>query len=131
MRVLVPLISKKEADEKFVERVATKAKEIILLLVVDTEAMSGQFGFAAGEIAQANALMQQVKNAVGRKRKTCEDIIEWGNTARKIEHLAQLRGVDKICLVKQDNQFFKKLLQDMRKKLPKIEIEVVKLEEEK
>ena len=129
MRVLVPLLSKKEDSEEFVERVTAKAKEIILLIVIDTAAMSGQFGFAAGEIAQANALMQKVKNAVGKKRKTCEDIIEWGDTATKIQHLAMLKEVDKIYLVRQDNQLSKKLLRELQEKLPKLEIEAVKLEE--
>jgi hypothetical protein len=131
MRVLVPLLSKKEDSEEFVEMVTAKAKEIILLIVIDTAAMSGQFGFAAGEIAQANALMQKMKNAIGKKRKTCEDIIEWGDTATKIEHMAMLRQVDKIYLVKQDNQFSKKLLRELEEKLPKVEIEAAKLEEEK
>jgi hypothetical protein len=40
-----------------------------------------------------------------------------------------LHQVDKIYLVKQDNQFSKKLLQDMRENLKGIEIEVVKLPE--
>lgn len=131
MRVLVPLLSKKEDSDEFVERVTAKAKEIILLIVIDTAAMSGQFGFAAGEIALANALMQKMKNAIGKKRKTCEDIIEWGNTATKIEHLAMLKEVDKIYLVRQDNQLSKKLLRELEERLPKVEIEAVKLEEEK
>jgi len=123
MRVLVPLLSKKEDREEFVEQFTSKAKEIILLIVIDTAAMSGQFGFAAGEIAQANILMQKMKAAIGKKRKTCEDIIEWGDTATKIEHLAMLRNVDKIYMVKQENQFSKKLLRELGEKLPKLEIE--------
>ncbi|MDP2974429.1 MAG: hypothetical protein Q8N60_05230, partial [Candidatus Diapherotrites archaeon] len=70
------------------------------------------------------------KNAIGKKRKTCEDIIEWGDTATKIEHLAMLRNVDKIYLVRQDNQFSKKMLRELGEKLPKLEIEEIKLEEE-
>ncbi len=126
----MPLLSKREASPKFIEAVAANAKEIILLLVIDTSAMVGQFGFAAGEIAQANALMQQVKSALGRKRKTCDDVIEWGDTATKIGHLAQLRAVDRIYLVRQDNQLFRRLLGELREKLRRIEIETVKLPEE-
>ncbi len=129
MKVLVPLLSKREAEPGFIETIASKAKEIILLVVIDTKAMTGQFGFATNEIAAGNALMQQVKLALGKKRKTCNDVIEWGDTATKIEHLALLHQVNRIYVVRQDNQFFKKLLHDMREKLPGIEIEAVSLPE--
>ena len=126
-KVLVPLLSKREAEPAFIEKVASKAKEITLLLVIDTNAMAGEFGFATNEIASGNALMQQVKTALGKKRKTCNDIIEWGDTATKIEHLAELHKVDKIYLVEQDNQFFQDLLKDMEEKLKKTQIERIVL----
>ncbi len=128
-KILVPLLSKREGENEFIEAVAPGAGEIILLLVIDTNAMAGGFGFAAGEIAVGNALMQYVKTAFGKKRKTCNDIIEWGDTANKIEHLAELNQVAKIFVVKQDNDFFKKLLKDMKEKLPGIEIQEIKLRE--
>lgn len=127
IKVLVPLLSKREAEPAFINLVASKAREVILLLVIDTNAMSGEFGFATNEIAVGNALMQKTKIGLGKKKKTCNDVIEWGNTANKIEHLAMLHMVDKIYVVKQDNHFFKKLLRDMRENLPGIEIEAVKL----
>ncbi len=126
-KVLVPLLSKREAHPIFIEAIASKAGEVTLLLVIDTHAMSEQFGFATNEIAAGNHLMELVKEALGKKRKTCNDIIEWGDTATKIEHLAMLHSVDKIYLVWQDNHFFKKLLQDMQETLKGIEIETVKL----
>lgn len=127
VKVLVPLLSKREAHPIFIEAIASKAREVTILLVIDTHAMTGQFGFATNEIAAGNHLMELVKEAVGKKRKTCNDVIEWGDTATKIEHLAMLHSVDKIYLVWQDNQFFKKLLQDMQETLKGIEIETVKL----
>jgi len=128
-KALVPLLSKREAEPGFVERVSGSAAEVILLLVIDTAAMAGQFGFAAGEIAQANALMQQVKIALAKKKKACDDVLEWGDTETKIEHFALLKDVKKIYLVEQDNHFFKKLVAELKEKLPKIEIETVKLPE--
>jgi len=130
LKVLVPLLSKKETHPLFVEKVANKAKEIILLLVIDTHAMSGGFGFATNEIAGGNHLMQEVKTALGKKRKTCNDIIEWGDTATKIEHLAQLQRIDKLYIVNQDNQTFKDLLANMKISLKGIEIETVDIPEE-
>lgn len=127
--VLVPLLSQREAEKGFVEAIAAEAKQAVLLLVIDTAAMSGQFGFAAGEIAQANTLMQKVKAALAKRKVECDDIIEWGDTLTKIEHLALLRQAEKILLAKQDNQFFQKLLRELREKLPKVEIETVVLPE--
>lgn len=126
-RVLAPLLSKREAEPAFVEAVASKANEIILLLVIDTNAMSGEFGFATNEIAVGNALMQKIKELVGKKRKTCRDVMEWGDTATKIEHMAQLYRVDKVCLVKQANHFYKTLVKGLKEKLKGVEVEEIKL----
>ena len=126
-KILVPLLSKREGEEEFIEAVVPGAGEIILLLVIDTHAMAGGFGFATGEIALGNALMQKVKIAFGKKRKTCNDIIEWGDTANKIEHFAELKQIEKIFVIKQNNDFFKKLLKDMKEKLPEIEIHEIEL----
>ena len=126
-KVLVPLLSKREAEPAFVQAVASKAHEIILLLVIDTNAMTGEFGFATNEIAVGNALMQKIKEAIGKKRKTCKDVIEWGDTATKIEHLAQLHHVNKLCLARQDNQFYRVLVKGLNERLSGIEIEEIKL----
>jgi len=129
LKVLVPLLSKREAEPGFISVVADKAEEVILLLVIDTNAMAGGFGFATNEIAVGNALMQKAKIALEKRKTSCSDIMEWGETANKIEHLAMLHRVDRIYIVRQDNQFFKKLLQDMREKLKGIEIETIRLPE--
>ena len=126
-KALVPLLSKREAEPGFIEKIAQGTKEITLLLVIDTHAMAGKFGFATNEIATGNALMQQVKTALGKKRKTCNDVIEWGDTATKIEHLAELQKANKIYLVEQENQFFKDLIKTLEETLPGIEIETVPL----
>ena len=61
MRVLVPLLSKQENSPEFIDKITTRVKEIILLVVVDTNAMVGRFGFAANEIREGNALMEEIK----------------------------------------------------------------------
>ena len=127
IKVLVPLLSKREAEPAFIKRAVSGAHEIILLLAIDTNAMAGQFGFATTEIASGNALMQKMKVEIGKKRKTCVDVIEWGDTETKIGHLALLDRVDRIYLVKQDNLFFKKLVKSLREKLEGVEIEEVQL----
>lgn len=127
LKVLVPLLSKREADPLFIEAVAGKAKHVILLLVIDTNSMIGQFGFATGEIAAGNALMEQVKTAFGKKRKKCNDVIEWGDTATKIGHLALLHKADRIFAVKQGNQFYQKVIKQLKESLKGMEIEEIAL----
>jgi len=113
---LIPLISKRENDEGFIARACANGDELFLLLVVDTEAIGGQFGFAASEIGQGNSLMQEIKQIAKEHGKEGKDIIEWGDTETKILHFAQLQNIDKIFLVQQDNQFFKKLVKELREK---------------
>jgi len=127
IKILVPLLSKKEAMPLFIEAVAGMGKQIILLLVIDTNSMVGQFGFATGEIAAGNALMKEVKTAFGKKRKQCIDVIEWGDTATKIGHLALLHRVEKICIVKQNNQFYENLLNKLKENLQGMQIEEIAL----
>lgn len=126
-KVLVPLLSKREAEPNFINAVADRAGEVILLLVIDTNAMAGRFGFATGEIGMGNALMQKLRAELGKKKKHCDDILEWGDTASKIEHIAQLYNAKNICLVKQGNDYYRKLVADMKEKLPGVEITEIEL----
>lgn len=128
-RVLVPLLSHRESDGFFIEKISEGEGEIILLLVIDTKAMPGQFGFAANDIASGNQIMGEMRKALARKKRECCDVIEWGETANKIEHLAMLRNARKVFLVEQESQFFKKLVKELEEKLGKVEIVRVKLPE--
>ena len=85
---------------------------MILLLVVDANPKE-KFGFTTSFISKARAVMEEMKKAVGKKRKTAEDVIEWGDTQSKILNMALLRKVDKVFLKKQDNQYFKNLLKKL------------------
>lgn len=122
LRILIPLISKKENSEEFLDKAIEGVGEIILLIVIDTNAMNQQFGFAASEISNGSALMEDVKALIGQKGKRADDILEWGNTLTKIDHIAKLREVDKIVLVKQENQYFKDLVKNLKKEKLKVEI---------
>ena len=123
---IIPLISKKEDNPLFVAQACNNADELFLLLVVDTAAMPGQFGFAASEIGQGNGLMQNVKQQVEQRKVNCEDIMEWGDTESKIIHLVQLQKIGKVFLVKQDNQFFKNLVKALEEKTD-AEITIIRL----
>jgi len=126
MKILLPLISRQEFNEEFLEKALAGVKEVILLLVIDVNAMAGQFGFATSEIMQGTKLMQKVKEIIGQKKKKCSEITEWGDTATKINNVATLNEVDKIVLMKQKgvwwNEIEKKLKKECKKKLEVIEI---------
>lgn len=130
MKVLIPLLSKKENSEEFLRKASEKAKEVIVLLPVDTTTASTS-GFTATEIAQGQKLMEEIKAKIGRMRKKCESVLEWGQTVKNIDHITRLRGIERIALVKQENEFFKELLKELKKRREyKVEvIEVRELEE--
>ena len=126
MKVLIPVLSRKENDAGFLEQALHGAKEVVALLVVDSSAMTGGFGFAAGEISDGNSVMDEIKKQAGAKKKTCRTVLEWGKTLDKIKALAELNKVDKIVLVKQENHYFKELVKQLKEDF-KGEIKQVKI----
>ena len=122
MKVLLPILSKKENDSAFLERATKSAKEVILLLVIDTGAMHAESGFATAGIQQGNALLKEVKTILGKKRKNVSEVMEWGSTAAKITNLAKLRQADSVVLRRQDNQYFGELVAELRGNGLKVEV---------
>lgn len=126
MRVLLPILSQSENDEKFLEKAFQGVKEAVVLLVVDRNAMTGLFGFAATEIMQGNKMVEEIADWLKGEKIKSEEVIEWGDTALKIEHVAKLKKADKIVLKKQSNQYFKQLVEKLEKeKGARIELQVV------
>ena len=120
MKVLIPMLSGEEGNAEFMKRATKGAKEIVLQLVVDATG-TNKFGFAASEIAHGNELMEGIKSKL--QGKTVDTVLEWGETERKIENLAKLQRVDKVVMVKQDNQYFKNLVKSLKE--ANIPVEVV------
>ncbi len=129
MKVLIPLVSKKENNPEFLQKATEGAKEVVLLLVIDQRELVGQFGFAASEIMQGTALIEQIKKLLEAKGKRAKDIMEWGETETKIEHIALLQRVDKIALLEQENEYFKSLVKQLSKKMAG-KIEIIKTEQQ-
>ena len=122
MKVMIPLLSKKENDLEFIEQALKGAKEVVLLVVVDNSIAESDFGFALKQMAQANALLAEVKGIVGAKRKKATDILEWGNTAGKIANISKLREIDKVVLQMQKGKKFDELLAALKKEKIKYEV---------
>jgi hypothetical protein len=114
MKVLIPLLSKKENSEEFLEQATEKANEIVLLLPVDTIARATS-GFTMAEVGLGENLMVEIQAFVGKKRKKCETVVQWGDTAKNIDHVARLKGIEAIVLLKQENEFFRQLVETLRK----------------
>jgi len=134
LTVLIPVLSRKEDNEEFLKEATAKAKEILLLLVIDTKS-SPSSGFTASEIAQGQKIMDSVRERVGKMRKSCEELLEWGDTMTRIDHTAKLRRVDSIVLLREENQFFEELVEFLKKqKAYKVRVikarETVRAEEE-
>ena len=115
MKVLIPLLSKRENSEEFLKKACEKAKEVIVFLPVDT-AGKATSGFTMAEIAQGQKLAEEIALRVGRMRKKAESLLEWGDTLKNIDHIARLRGIERIALLKEENEFFKQLVKELKKK---------------
>jgi hypothetical protein len=128
MKVLVPLLSGKENSNEFINTVSKNADKIILLQIIDREFMN-KTSTAMGEIMQFSTIMSEIKKKIGLKRKSCDEITEWGSASKKILSIAIIQEIDKIVLVEQDNKFFEDLIKDLKKN--KLKYETIKLVENK
>ncbi len=112
MKVLIPLLSKYELNEDFLDKAVKGSSEVILLMVIDAEKGSS---LKASDISSSTHFMEEVKKAIGKKRKSCEEFTEWGEPAKKIKNTAIINKADKIALLKQENQWFEKILEELKK----------------
>ncbi|MFH1895344.1 MAG: hypothetical protein ABIJ74_02040 [archaeon] len=126
MKVLIPLLSRKELNEEFIEKAVKGANEIVLLMIIDTVDSNS---LKASDISGATHFMEEVKKAVGKKRKKCEDFTEWGETKTKIKNTAIISRTDKIVFFEQDNQWFKELINKLKEEKEIADkIELIKVE---
>jgi hypothetical protein len=125
VKVLIPLLTGKEKDADFVQFFSSKASEILLLQIVDKD-FKDKTASAIGEMRQSRVVMEEVKKILGAKKKKCVELTEWGSTIAKIRAISILQKVDKVFLVKQDNQFFEDILKELKK--DKISVEVFVLQ---
>ncbi len=129
MKVLIPLLSKQESNEEFIEKAVRKADEVFLLMVIEKQD-SGSL--KAADISSSTHFLEEVKKIIGKKRKKCEEFTEWGETSTKIRNTAIINKVDKIALLKQENQYFEDLVKKLREeKELSNKIEIIKVELEK
>jgi len=133
-KLLIPLLSKKENDALFLGEALKGIKQVILLLIIDTNNNSKTFGFTAMEISQGSTLMEDIAKKVGLKKKKCDTILQWGDTFTIIDHIAKLKRCNFIKIIKQEDENFKNLFEKLKKqrayKISLFEFPVPKVEEE-
>jgi hypothetical protein len=123
MKILIPLLSKEENKQEFLEKVAGSGKHVTLLTVIDTNSGKEKFGFAASQIGSCSSLAEEIRNKLKESVADIDYIMEWGDTLTKIEQIAQLKKVDVIVMKKQQNQFFDRLVEQL--KHDKLNVEIV------
>lgn len=122
MSVLIPIISKKENNEVFLENAIKKEKTVYLLAIMDTNAATTNFGFATSEIGHGNELIEEIKTYLNPVKITVYDALEWGDTNSKILNYAKLKKIKKVALIKQDNKYFRDLVSELKENKIKVEL---------
>ncbi|MBS3061621.1 MAG: universal stress protein [Candidatus Diapherotrites archaeon] len=112
--VLIPILSKFENTPDFLVQASRDADRVVLLSVIDQKESVGPFGFTTNEIRVANQLMQQISTFLSVQGKQVESVLEWGGVPQKIVQLAELNRCSHIFLVRQQNEYYKNLVQQVR-----------------
>jgi hypothetical protein len=121
MKVLAPLLTGKENSSEYIEAITNKVDNVVLLQIIDKEFMR-KTSAAMSEVMHFHSLMDEVKKLIGAKRKSYEEITEWGKTTQKIVSIAVLQKVDKVVFVSQKNKFFDEILGVLKKEKIKYEL---------
>ncbi len=124
--VLIPILSKQENNPDFLIFATENATRALAVVVIDKTEMIGPFGFASTEIKHANTLLEQVSNFLAMRSIPTETILEWGNVSQKIMQLAELRRCGSIAVIKQPNEYYKKIVKEIKEhtKIPLKEFEI-------
>lgn len=130
MKTLIPILSRKEDDPAFLEAALAETNDVIVLVTIDGNALVGKFGFVASELSAGSKMMERISGILRKKKIKTDECVEWGDTATKISQLAQVKKVDKIAFVGQNNQYFDRLMEKLRDEVgKKIRLQTVVLEE--
>ncbi len=123
MDVLIPILSKTENQDTFLDTAAEGAGKIYLMIVVEAKNLEYDFGFTTGQISLGNQLMEDIKKYLTEKGLLVFDVLEWGETIPKITNFYFLKKIKKVVLKKQENDYFKKLVKELKGK--KLNVEVI------
>ncbi len=121
MIVLAPILSGKENSPEFIEALC-KADKILLLTIVDRE-FAMKTTSAVSELMQARNIVVDIEAKLKENNKVFDELTEWGQTVKRINSLYILRKVDKVLLMRQNNEFFNEIVLQLENE--KLNVEVI------
>jgi hypothetical protein len=124
MHVLAPLLSGREDSDEYVEAITKSVDKITLLQIIDKDFMN-KTSAAMGEVMHFSSLLGELKRKIGQKRKPCNEITEWGHTAKKILAISLIQQVDKVIFVDTQTEFLQEILKELKKN--KVVYELIEL----
>ena len=96
--VLVPILTGKEHEDFFIEKIKDYGK-IVLLFVVDEKLREVPAGFVGSRIKSAENEIEKVKFELP-KTVLIKDYVEWGSWPEKVENTARLEECGKIVMAR-------------------------------
>ncbi|MCX8189911.1 MAG: hypothetical protein N3F05_01640 [Candidatus Diapherotrites archaeon] len=124
MHAMLPIISGEEASIEIFGKISKGIKKLTVLIVVDTEIKKTSYE-ATSFLSEAQRKAEEICEAFGKKRKSCEVIVEWGDPISKIDRNARLKGVRKIFIVESESEFVKKAVEELKKR-KEYAVEIIK-----
>lgn len=100
MRVLIPILTGEEDEERFIDEVMEEGEleEVILLNVVKREEVGEvPAGYAGTKIKEAEDAMKKIKEQLPVNIEVTENI-EWGDPIKKIRIISKIKNTDKVLL---------------------------------
>lgn len=98
MERLIPILTGKENDSEFIDKVTEDCDKLILLHVVQREEMEDvPAGFAGSRIKKGEEVMEEISKEVSQYLEV-EKNMEWGNPIQKIIAISQLKDVDEVWM---------------------------------
>lgn len=100
MRVLIPILTGEEDEERFIDEVMEEGEleEVILLNVVKREEVGEvPAGYAGTKIKEAEDAMKKIKEQLPVNIEVTENI-EWGDPTKKIRIISKIKNTDKVLL---------------------------------
>ncbi len=100
MRKLIPILTEKENDPKFLEEALKDTHELILLHVVKREDIGNiPAGYAGSRIKKGEQIMEDIKQ-IASQRMMVETNMEWGEPTKKIMAVYKINDVDEVVMKK-------------------------------
>lgn len=94
---LVPVLTERENQPDFIERLKACNKLIMVFVVDKTVLNHVPTGFAGSRIGSAQEVMEDIKKNLP-ENVMVKDFVEWGDWYDKIENMARLESVDEIIM---------------------------------